>query len=469
MKRRAPGTAPAPETADASGALDYPINPSAYEWTGRFMRFLRRVLKVNIRLHHDVGQVEDGDIFVFNHFARFETFIPQYLFWEHCGAQCRSIADRALFQSGDRFANFLRAVGAVPNDHPQLLALLAAEVLRGRKLIVFPEGGMVKDRQVMDRAGEYSVYSRSAEQRRKQHSGAAVIAMAVEVFKEAVRIADAAGDTARLDDWCEALGIPDRATLTARSARPTSIVPANITFHPMRVRGNVLQRGVELFNRGISPRLREELLVEGNILLKDTDMDIRLGPSLQPAGFWSEHERAVVADRAARLGDLRDAFTTHAARADKRLQANASRLHAERIRDAYMHGIYQLVTVNLGHLAAVMVFRLLDAGQDRVEKAVFQRALYFAVKALQREPGVHLHRGLRNPESYAGLLRGRCDGLEQFLRTAVHLDLVEVTPTHYRFRSTLRADHDFDRVRVENPVAVYANEVAPIQAVVQAV
>lgn len=463
------GSELAPATGDGAGALDYPINPAAYEWTGRFMRFLRRVLKVNIRLHHEPGQVDGGDIFVFNHFARFETFIPQYLFWEHAGAHCRSIADRALFQSGDRFANFLRAVGAVPNDHPQLLALLAAEVMRGRKIIVFPEGGMVKDRQVLDGAGEYSVYSRSAAQRRKQHSGAAVIAMALEVFKEAVRSAAARGDVARLDEWCDALGLPDRAVLLARAERPTLIVPANITFYPMRVRGNVLQRGVEMFNRGVSPRMREELLVEGNILLKDTDMDIRLGPSLRPAAFWTEHERAVVADRAARLGDLREAFTTYSARIDKRLQANASRLQAERIRDAYMHGIYQLVTINLSHVIAVTIFRLLDEGRDLVQKTVFHRMLYLAVKHLQREAAVHLHRSLRNPERYVGLLGGQCEGLDQFLRTTVHLDLVAVTDTHYRFRSKLRTDHDFDRVRLENPVTVYANEVAPVVPVMRAV
>ncbi len=132
---------------------DMPIHPTTYRWTGRFMRFLRRVLGVNIRLHHDEGQVEDGEIFVFNHFARFETFIPQYLFWEHCGVECRSIADHALFHAGDRFSNFLQSVGAVPNNHPQLLSFLAAEVLRGRKLIVFPEGGMVKDRRVLDGSG----------------------------------------------------------------------------------------------------------------------------------------------------------------------------------------------------------------------------------------------------------------------------------------------------------------------------
>ncbi|MBI1396345.1 MAG: alpha/beta fold hydrolase [Betaproteobacteria bacterium] len=450
-------------------ALDYPINPAAYQWTGRFMRFLRRVLRVNIKLHHDEGQIESGDIFVFNHFARFETFIPQYLFWEHCGAYCRSIADHALFRPGDRFGSYLKGVGAVPNDHPHLLALLAAEILRGRKVIVFPEGGMVKDRQVLDGSGQYSIYSRSAAHRRKQHSGAAVIALALEVFKQAVLNAASAGDENRLESWRRILGLPDRATLLARAERPTLIVPANITFYPMRVRGNPLLHGVELFNRGISPRLREELLIEGNILLKDTDMDIRLGNPVRAANFWNERERRLVNERAVRLGGLQDAFTTHADRADRRIQANASHLQAERVRDAYMHAMYQLVTVNLSHLAALGIYELLNAGRTEVPEQEFHRILYLAVKYLQSQGAVHLHRSLRNPESYEDLPRGRCEGLEQFLRTTTHLKLIERSEGYYRFLPKLLEDHEFDLVRLENPVEVYANEVAPIQPALTAV
>ena len=34
------------------------------------------MLKVNVDLHHSEGQIDEGEIFLFNHFARFETFIP---------------------------------------------------------------------------------------------------------------------------------------------------------------------------------------------------------------------------------------------------------------------------------------------------------------------------------------------------------------------------------------------------------
>ena len=39
---------------------------------------------------------------------------------------------------------------------------MAAGILRGRKVVVFPEGGMIKDKRVVDDSGEYRFFSPSA-------------------------------------------------------------------------------------------------------------------------------------------------------------------------------------------------------------------------------------------------------------------------------------------------------------------
>jgi len=183
---------------------DLPINLATYVWTARIFSILKRFLRVNLELHHkDV--VEAGEIFLFNHFARFETFIPQYLIYQETGAFCRSVASSDFFLEPSAFSNYLLNVGAVPNDRPRLLPFLAEEVLRGRKVIVFPEGGMVKDRRVLDRRGRYSIYSRVAERSRKQHTGAAVLALALDAFKTAILKAYEKGDMQRVEAWGESL------------------------------------------------------------------------------------------------------------------------------------------------------------------------------------------------------------------------------------------------------------------------
>jgi len=54
------------------------IDVKTYDWSIRVVRSLTKMLKVNMKLHAD-HQALQGDIFLCNHFSRFETFIPQFL------------------------------------------------------------------------------------------------------------------------------------------------------------------------------------------------------------------------------------------------------------------------------------------------------------------------------------------------------------------------------------------------------
>ena len=451
--------------------VEYEISPATYEWTSRLFTLLRKVLRVRFTLHHRDAQIADGDIFLFNHFARFETLIPQYLIYKESGAYCRSIASRQFFIEGDPFSNYLIRAGAVPDDLPDLLPFLAKEILMGRKVVIFPEGGMVKDKRVVDARGSFSVYSRAAQERRKQHTGAAVLALALEVFKRSVIKAHDAGNTRRVDSWAHSLELESGDALLKAARRPTHIVPANITFYPIRVSDNLLRQGAELLNKGLSKRLSEELLIEGNILLRDTDMDIRLCTPVRASDCWGWWDRQVIERVAGRLESLGDAFAlqSKAGRWDRRVLAARLRHNAVRLRDDYMYRMYMGVTVNLSHLASSLVLGLVDRDQDTIDGTRFHRLLYVAVKRLQSEADVHLHRSLRDPQAYGGVVDGTCAGLEQFLKTASNSDLIRRVDGNYQFQPKLRAEHAFDEVRLENLVEVYANEAAPIRGVANAV
>jgi hypothetical protein len=140
---------------------------------------------------------------------------------------------------------------------------------------VFPEGGMVKDKRVIDHKGQYSVFSRTANERRKHHRGPAVIALALDAFKTALLHDFAAGKYHRVERWAEQLDFDSVEHLMQKAVKPTVIVPSHITFYPIRVSDNILHQAARLFNRGINKRFAEELIIEGNLLFKETDMDIR--------------------------------------------------------------------------------------------------------------------------------------------------------------------------------------------------
>jgi esterase/lipase len=447
--------------------FDYDINPSTYDWSVRVFRILKKLLSVNFKLQGDPALVDQGNIFLFNHFARFETFIPQYLIYEANGAYCCSVASGEFFQGDDVFSNFLRGVGAVPHNHKRLLPMLAAQILRGRKVVIFPEGGMVKDRQVLDKYGRYSVYSRIAMDRRKHHSGAAVLGLALDAFKMVARQAFRELDEERLRKWVTEYRLGSIDALLSAVKQPTVIVPANITFYPIRVSDNVLRKGAEMLNQGLSLRHSEELLIEGNLLLKDTDMDIQLGAPIYPAAYWRFWEKWLLDHLAPSLGSLDDVFALRRSARNRRekLLVNGMQRHTAMIRNQYMQRMYHAVTINLSHLAASLIMRWLRQGRTEIGREEFHRTLYFAVKLIQKISGIHLHRSLRNPEAYRDLVREHHEGLQQFMGTARASALVEPLPDRYQFLPKLAHEQHFDQIRMENPVAVYANEVAPILVV----
>ena len=239
---------------------NYEIDPGLYDWSARVFRVIKKFLRVDIQLR-GADRLDPGDIFVFNHFARFETFIPQYLIYEATGAYSYAVAAPEFVRGDDLLARYLTRVGVVPTDHPRLLPLLAAQVLRGRKVVIFPEGGMVKDRRVVDSRGDYRIYSRSTGRYRKQHTGPAVLAQGIEAFKAAMRSAYARRQRDVLARWSEALKFDGIEPLLSAAMKPTLIVPGSITFYPIRSSDNWLRQLVELFSQGLSLRQVEELTI----------------------------------------------------------------------------------------------------------------------------------------------------------------------------------------------------------------
>ncbi len=444
--------------------VDLEINISTYDWCIRAFSVLQKRLGLNIKFHREDGQADAGQIFLFNHFARFETLTPSYLIHAETGAYCRCVATKELFAGGGGFTRFLMGVGAVPNDLPGLLPFLAAETLRGRKVIVFPEGGMVKDRRSIDSEGRYGVYSRTAGERRKHHAGAAVIALFLEIFKSRILSIQRSGNQPRLERWVKSLGMDSVETLLAAARKPTLIVPANITFYPMRISDNVLRRGVEFFVKGLSQQFSEELLIEGNILLKNTDMDIRFGGPIAPKKFERWWEAKAIDAIFEGIESLDDLFSLNreSGRWIERFVMTLLKRETYRLRDFYMREIYGEVTVNLAHLASALILAYVEGGRTEVSRTEFHRTLYLAIKYAQQEPSIHLHRILTNPEAYEGVDVGSGRGLDDFWSSVVASGLVERLPDTYKFLPKLREEHGFDRVRVENPVLVYANEIAPL-------
>ncbi|WP_340123748.1 alpha/beta hydrolase [Methylobacter svalbardensis] len=446
---------------------DWPdIDTKLYIRSVKLFDAVKNMLSVKLDLHAD-PQFLEGDIFLFNHFSRFETFIPQFLIYEQTGAYSCAIASGEFFHEDNVLSRYLKHVGVFPHNHERLFALLAGQILRGRKAIIFPEGGMVKDRRVIDKHGHYSIYSRVTGNRRKLHTGPAVLCQGVETFKAAIRYAHSQNDVALLRQWKDVLQIDSIDQLIAVANKPTLIVPANITFYPIRSSENLLFKGVELFSGGLSLRQSEELLIEGNIMLKNTDMDIRMGTPIDPCGAWDWRTRYLMDKVVPEINTIDDVFALNSRPKNwkQRLLGKYFIKNAQCSRDQYMEGIYTNVTINLSHLAATLIMHYIEQGKTQIEKYKFYTILYIAIKHLQNNTVIHLHRSLLNPDDYSDLLTATNKRFEQFICAAKEAELINEDEHCYQFLPKLCTEFDFDSIRLENPIAVYNNEAAPLHTV----
>ena len=442
------------------------IDTTVYNGSVKVFNTVKKMLSVKMTLHADT-QVQQGDIFLFNHFSRFETFIPQFLIFEQTGAYSCAIGSGEFFEEDTVLSRYLKSVGVFPHDHNRLFPLLAAQILRGRKVIIFPEGGMVKDRDVIDDKGHYSIYSRITGQRRKHHTGAAVLAQGIEVFKTMIRDAYADQNQAQLLQWKEELQLDSLDQLLTSALKPTLIIPSNITFYPIRSSDNLLLTGVELFAGNLSVRQTEELLVEGNIILKNTDMDIRMGTPIVPqkiSHWWNRYLLSLIMSEAKTLDDV---FAMHSSTngLKQKILASYFKKSAVVIRDHYMKEIYENVTINLSHLASTLIMYYIENGQTHIKRQCFYTALYIAVKHLQKNSKINLHRSLLNPMDYSDLISGTSKRFDQFICVAKTTDLIIEHKDNYQFLPKLLEAQDFDNIRLENLVAVYNNEAEPITAI----
>ena len=445
------------------------INESFYQWSVRAFTLLRRRVGMNMAVHAADGLIEKGQIFQFNHFARFETIIPQYFIYQATGAYCRCVADHGLFEGSDRFAKLLWSVGAVPNNHPGLLAFLAAEILRGRKVIIFPEGGMNKERQIASAVPRSLLASLGPQYGHR--NGAAALAVVLEIYKKRILSVHEEGDLARLDRWVKALGLADHAALIEAARKPSFIVPANITFHPLHTGDNILRKAAEFFSLKLGEKAKEELLVEGNLILRNTDMDIRFGQPFHPDVAWSLTDRVILSRIFEQIDSLDELFglKDKASRWIERMAALTMRRTTKRLRDLCMTEMYARVTVNISHLASRLIMRFLEAGETEIEKGRFHALLYAVIKQVQGEPGLHLHGSIDDPGIYGGVRDGTSPPLKQFFETAAALSLIDVTASHYRLLPSLRATNGNRDPRLENVVRIYANEIAALESVIKIV
>ncbi len=418
---------------------------SAYLTTGLAIKVFSRLSKANIFMHGQENIPSGPIIFVMNHFTRIETLLLPYYIYKLTHKPVLSLAAASLFKGG--LEKFFDMVGVISTDNPQRDELIIRNLLTGTAdWIIFPEGSMVKTKKIMA-DGRYMVADFDG--MHEPHTGAAALALRAELYRSRL-LQSARTDAAGLRQMLDALGI---ASLEEIATLPTSIVPVNLTYYPIRAAENIALNIAAKLVKDMSERMVEEIMTEGTMLLSGVDLDIRFGKPLRMSDQlqkeWLQEDMLQQG-----LGDFS---------VSPELK-NKMRSTAYRIMQQYMHDIYAMTTINHEHLMAAFL-RMYPFKQIK-ESELKRRIFYAASLVTGKEDGkdiFFLHRSLQ--ENQAHLLTD-----DRFRKYANFYKLAEEKGVMSKLGENLVCDRcklsgplRVQRGRIDNPLEVMANEVEPLE------
>ncbi|NJD92423.1 MAG: glycerol acyltransferase, partial [Geobacter sp.] len=423
------------------------MNRSAYLASGKVIAFLESISRARVRTHGSENIPAGAIIFVINHFTRIETLLMPYHIYKLTGVPVWSLADAAFFEGP--LGGLLESVGALSTQDPDRDRLIVKSLLTGEaNWIIYPEGRMVKDKEVGERSRLGFFRRRGAP---SSHTGAATLALRSEFYRQRlIRLtARRSTEATRLQ---QLFAINDLVPVLKGQ---TWIVPVNITYYPLRARQNVLSSLADRFAGNLSQRVREELLTEGAMVIDGVDIDIRFGKAL------------AIPESLTGQAIQQDLSTATEINFDDRLPSlQPMRQEARRLMERYMAAIYAMTTVNHDHLFASLLRAMFF---NRIDEADFRRRAFLL--AAQELPAmeVNCHQSLAIGQ-IALLTDDRYHKYRDFCLLALETGVLERQGSSIvRNPAKFATSPDLHRARLENPLGVIANEVVPLTRLQQKV
>jgi esterase/lipase/1-acyl-sn-glycerol-3-phosphate acyltransferase len=416
------------------------MNPFAYRTTGLAIKTLAGLSKANIRIHGKENIPKGSVIFVVNHFTRIETLLLPYQIHKLVKAPVWSLADYQFFEGA--LGSFLDKVGAVSTKNPHRDLLIIKSLLTGEAdWIIFPEGRMVKNKKIIEK-GQFVISYAGG--KHPPHTGAATLALRTEFYRQRLRImSDEVPE--------EALRLLERFKIASMDdvlEGHTCIVPVNVTYYPLRAHENALSKLAARWLDNVPERMLEEIMTEGSMLLSGVDMDIRLGKPIEIKAFMGHS------------AIQQDISSTHQIGFDDPIPSKqVMRNVAVKIMQQYMAAVYSMTTVNHDHIFASLLKQIPFKKIDRYD---LRRRAFFVVTGNLDEAGIYLHDGLHSDQTHL-LIDDRFNKLKNFVKIAEEKGIVKTkNNTLIKDTSKFMSPFDFHRIRIDNPVAVIANEVEPL-------
>ncbi|MFO7666445.1 MAG: alpha/beta fold hydrolase [Desulfobacterales bacterium] len=417
------------------------MNPFAYKLAGFAIKTLSNLSKAKIFIHEKENIPDGSIIFVINHFTRIETLLlPYHIHNLTKNVPVWSLADFSLFKGA--FGDFLEKVGAVSTRDPHRDRLIVKSLLTGEaSWIIYPEGQMVKSKKIVEK-GRFMIANAGG--KNPPHTGAATLALRTEFYRQRLKkMIEIMPDEAR-----RISGLFNIESIDPVLSKKTFIVPVNITYYPVRAYENSLSRLSGNLVRDIPERVMEEIMTEGTMLLSGVDIDIRFGKPIDIKEYTNNYliNNDITNKKQVNFDDPIPS---------KPLMKKA----ALKIMQRYMSCIYSMTTVNHDHLFASLLMMM---PFKKINEDDLIRRIFLIATLDLKDSGCFFHRSLMD-DQVPLLTDDRYGKYRDFISMAEKKGIVTRNgKTITKDTRKLTLPFDFHRIRIENPVAVMANEVEPL-------
>ncbi len=417
--------------------------------TGAAINAIIKTTNASIRTHGEENIPDGPVLYVINHFTRMETFFLPYVLNKLTGKVVLSLAHKSFF--GGSFGKYLNKIGAISTDDADRFKTMTASLLTGEMAcLIYPEGQMIKDKKIIEK-GKYMIYNTGI--RRPPHTGAALLALRSEFFRAKLRHFSETRNNAGINRYLDFFGL-DKNEIQTILRMETSIVPVNITYFPIRARNNALNRIAKRFMDKVPDRLREELEVEGTMVIDGVDIDINFGEPIRLGAFMKSRkmEKAVRNDKAYLFDD------------DMKRGLPIKGM-ALSLMNRYMNSIYSMTTVNHDHIFAYMLSKYRG---NRIPESDFKNRAYLAIDHIRDVDIESHHTSLKYRQGFL-LSDDYHDRYGSFIQAAKSDGVIEVeNGCIVKNRERFTRPYEFHTIRSDNIVEVLKNEIEPMPDLVKA-
>ena len=409
------------------------------------MRIFERILKANIKvdgLHHINGH---PTLFVINHFTRAETFIVPYVIYKYTSNYVHSLASHHLFKG--KLGELLTSLGVVSTGESNRDKKIIGDLMCDRSdWLIYPEGVMVKNKKNFSERGKFIVDT--IDKVRPPHTGGAILALKSEIYKRRYLDAVKKNDRETISTYNKWFKINDVSQLCKRS---TVVVPVTVSYYPLRPGDNFVKGLVKTLLKDVSPRIEEELEIEGNLLLRNSDINIYFDRPLDTSHyvrpyFWLTNSIAP--------------FLKSVEKNNIILKTLAFRLTRK-----FMHQIYTNLEINVDHLFCAGLYQL---KAPCISSDDYHRALYLAANSIKNQHNYRIHPSISGKKLISLLVDDHESPIEDIKALADSLRILDCHDGQiYTNKNRLYMRHRFHTIRVKNPVKVIANDLEPSQEAIR--